>query len=328
MEEQKKEEGAQAQSFFSKKTIVAIVILVLIVGYGVYAKSPKGLSLNKFFVKGITKEEARAKIEGLIKDSGGAATVKDVTEDGDLYKITVSANGQDQSVYVTKDGTKFIQQAITFDEIAKQQAAAKQQEADAAKPAPKSDKPNVDLYVMGFCPYGNKAEDTLKSVYILLKDKVNFNFHYIVTVDGSTITSLHGQKEVDQDEREACVLKNYGKGRWLDFATYVNDKCGSDGSCWQTGAQSLAIDTAKISACVASEGAALMKENADASNAAGATGSPTLVINGQTSQAVYQYGNAEAYKKAICDAFATAPAECAKTLSSDASTAPGGSCGS
>lgn len=322
------EEKTQEQSFLTKKTIVAIVILLIIVGYAFYAKNKDQSAVTNLFTKSITQDEAKAKVEGLIKDSGGAATVKEVVEDGDLYKITVSFNGQDQPVYVTKDGTKFIQQAVDFSEIEKQKADAQKQQEEAAKPAPKSDKPNVDLYVMSFCPYGNKAEDTLKSVYVLLKDKVNFNFHYIVTAEGDKITSLHGQPEVDQNEREVCVLKNYGKGRWLDFVSYVNTNCGSDGKCWEAGAKSLAIDTAKISACVASEGTALMKAEAEKSNAAGASGSPTMIINGQNSQAVYQYGNSEGYKKAICDAFNVAPEECAKTLSSETSTAEGGSCGS
>jgi hypothetical protein len=69
-----------------------------------------------------------------------------------------------------------------------------------------------------------------------------------------------------------------------------------------------------------------MKAEADASSAAGASGSPTMTINGQTTQAVYQYGNSEGYKKAICDAFNTAPTECSKTLSSSTSTSQGGSC--
>jgi hypothetical protein len=305
--------------------IVAVIVLAVIIFIGYNYKKPEPKDT------GIGTEAAKAKVEGLIKDSGIPATVKDVSEDGNLYKITVSANGQDQSVYVTKDGTKFIEQALSFDDLAKQSADAKQKQADAAKPAPKNDKPEVDLYVMSFCPYGNQAEDTLKSVYILLKDKVNFNFHYIVSVEGDKITSLHGQPEVDQDEREACVLKNYGKGRWLDFATYINKNCGTvqlAGACWEAGAKSLAIDTAKISACVASEGTALMKTEAEISASAGASGSPTLIINGQTSQAAYQYGNSEAYKKAICDAFNTAPEECSKTLSAETSPTQGGSCGS
>jgi glutaredoxin len=327
MEEQNKEK-TESNGFFNKTTILGIVVLVVIVGYAIYSKNQGKFSLGKSPSKTITQDEAKAKVEALIKDNGGTATIKEVAEDGDLYKITVSFNGQDQPVYVTKDGTKFIQQAVTFEEIEKQKAEAKKQQEEAAKPAPKSDKPVVDLYVMSFCPYGNKAEDTMKSVYILLKNKVDFKFHYIVSVEGDKITSLHGQPEVDQDEREACVLRDYGKGKWLDFATYVNAKCGSDGKCWEAGARSMAIDTAKVSACVASSGTALMKAEAEVSSAAGASGSPTLIINGQNSQAVYQYGNAEAYKKSICDAFTTAPEECSKTLSSDASTTQGGSCGS
>lgn len=277
---------------------------------------------------GIGTEAAKAKVEKLIADSGGTATVKEVTEDGDLYKIMISANGQDQPVYVTKNGTKFIQQAISFEDIEKQKAEAKKQEEELNKEIPKTDKPTADLYVMSFCPYGNKAEDTLKPVYNLLKDKVDFNFHYIVTADGDKITSLHGQSEVDQNKREACVMKNYGKEKWMNFVTYINTNCGSDGSCWEIGAKNNGIDTAKINSCVVSEGATLMKAEASASNAAGATGSPTMIINGVKTKAVYQYGNSEAYKKIICGAFNTAPAECAQELSAQTSTSQGGSCGS
>jgi glutaredoxin len=327
MEEQNKEK-TEPKSFFNKTTILGIVVLALIVGYGIYAKNNGKLPLTNPSTKTITLDDAKAKVEQFIKDNGGQATVKDVTEEGGLYKVIVNANNQDIPTYVSKDGTKFFPQAIDFVEAEKQAADAKKQQEESSKPAPKNDKPVVDLYVMSFCPYGNKAEDTIKPVYNLLKNKVDFNFHYIVTVDGSNITSLHGQKEVDQDERETCVLKNYGKDQWINFATYVNAKCGSDGSCWEAGAKSLGIDTAKISACVSSQGSSLMKTNADASNAAKASGSPTLIINGQNSQAVYGYGDSEAYKKAICDAFNTAPAECSKTLGSSTSTTQGGSCGS
>ena len=317
----------------NRKAIAAICVLIVIVlaGYGLGSNK---VNLKNIFKKNITADEAKGKIEALINDSGGEATIKEAVEDGDLYKITVSFNGQDQPVYVTKDGKKFIQQAVDFSEIEKQRDEAKKQEEEAAKPTPKSDKPTVDLYVMSFCPYGNKAEDTIKSVYNLLKTKADFNFHYIVTVDGDKVASLHGQPEVDQNEREACVLSKYGKDQWMNFVTYVNTNCGSDGKCWQSGAKSFGIDTAKISACVGSEGVALMKQNAEASSEASASGSPTLVINGKTAQVVYQYGDSEAYKKAICDAFNTAPAECSKTLVSKAATsasssapAQGGSCG-
>jgi hypothetical protein len=179
---------------------------------------------------------------------------------------------------------------------------------------------------MSFCPYGNKAEDTLKSAYEILKDVVDFNFHYIVSSSGDAIQSLHGEKEVVQNEREACVLRDYGEGKWFDFVTYVNTNCGSDGSCWEAGAKNSGVNASKVESCVTSDGLALMKANEKTSIDAGASGSPTMMINGVDSKAVYQYGNSEAYKQAICLAFNDAPSACDETLGSDASVAEGGSC--
>lgn len=303
-----------------KKIILTGIILsavVLITGCTVPKKTT-----------GIGTEAAKLKVEQFIKDGGGNATVKEVTEEGDLYKVVIDANNQDMITYVSKDGTKFFPQAIDFAEAQKQIEEARKQEEEANKEIPKTDRPAVDLYVMSFCPYGNKAEDTLQPVYNLLKNKADFNFYYIVTADGDKVTSLHGQPEVDQNEREACVLKNDGKDKWMSFVTYINANCGSDGSCWEKGAQSLGIDTAKVTSCVASQGTSLMKADAEASNAAGASGSPTMRINGVQTKTVYQYGNSEEYKKVICGAFNTAPAECSQELSSTTSTAESGSCGS
>ena len=261
---------------------------------------------------------------------GIKAEIEKIEKESGLYKVSlkIGEGNQAQEIisYLTEDGKKFFPgEPMDIEEVKKQIQEAKEKEAEPENIS-KLDKPKIDLYVMSFCPYGNQAEDTMKPVYDLLKNKADFNFHYIVSSDGNTINSLHGEKEVVQNEREACVLKNYGKDKWMEFVTYVNKNCGSDGSCWEAGAKSLAINTAKINACVNSSGVALMKENEKVSTAAGAQGSPTLVINGTQTKAVYQYGNSEAYKQAICSAFNTAPEECEKALSDNTSTAAGGSC--
>ncbi len=43
----------------------------------------------------------------------------------------------------------------------------------------KSDKPEFQFYVMSFCPYGNQAEEALKPVAELLKDKADIRPQYI-----------------------------------------------------------------------------------------------------------------------------------------------------
>jgi len=162
-------------------------------------------------------------------------------------------------------------------------------------------------------------------VYNLLKDKVNWNIHYIVNTNGTSVSSLHGQIEVEQNQREACVLKNDGMDNWWNFTTYVNENCGSNGSCWEAAASELGLDIAEINTCVEEDGLLLMQENEAATNLAGATGSPTLIINGSKSSAVYQYGNSEAYKQDICSAFSLAPEEC-NTVIDSTTTSSGGSC--
>lgn len=190
----------------------------------------------------------------------------------------------------------------------------------------KTDKPVVDLYVMSFCPYGNKAEDTLLPVYELLKTKVEWNMHYIVSVSGTTVNSLHGQPEVDQDMREACVLKDNGIAKWFSFISYVNANCGSKGDCWEVAASKAGLTSSAINSCVANNGLDLMKAEESASDAAGASGSPTMIINGVETSSVYQYGNSQAYLDAICSAFTTEPSECSQALSGTTATSTGGSC--
>jgi len=310
--------------------IIAVIIVLAIVLTGSYKKVG---SLNNIFSKNtdIGIEAAKTKAADFVKNNlvqpGTEITTKEITKDGNLYKIIFTIGSQDVTAYITQDGTKFFPQVMDMAAIEKQAADQKAKDEAAVKDAPKTDKPQVDLYVMAFCPFGNKAEDTLKPAYNLLKDKVDFNFHYIVSSKGDTIESLHGEKEVIENEREACVLKNYSKDKWMDFVTYVNANCGSDGSCWETGAKNYNIDTAKVTACVSSQGSVIMKENETASNNAGATGSPTMIINGVATRAVYQYGNSEGYKQAICNAFNESPSECTQELSSATSTAEGGSCG-
>jgi len=320
-----------------KIVVLSVVVLAVILTSGCNLKDT--LSKKSKSAKAISQEEAKEKIENFIQGNLLAAgvefSIEDISEENGLYKmkIVVSANGQEQKVdsYISKDGKLFFPSgAIDIDEMTEQaqklKAAAEEAKIAEQKEIPKNAKPEVDLYVMSFCPFGNKAEDTMKPVYELLKNKINFNIHYIVQSDGDKIHSLHGEKEVIQNEREVCVLKNYGMDKWFGFSSYVNTNCGSDGACWEAAAKNLGVSVEKIKNCVSVEGVSLMKAEAKISTEAGASSSPAMKINGVSTRVVYQYGNAEEYKKAICDSFEKMPVECSKELSSQTDTASGGSC--
>jgi len=303
--------------------------------------------------------------DNLIVDDTVSAKILDVNYQGNgLYELPfeIYQNGavvSAGSLYSTKEKL-ILGQVFDLSKPIEQPETNPEEQPPVQTQVVKTDKPVVDLYVMSFCPFGNKAEDTMKPVYDLLKDKAEFNVNYIVSTGtaeqicapyiaggryktvaectsgylnqkckeyGSEwICSLHGDIETVQDVREACVLENYDSDKFWEFTTYVNTNCGSSGSCWEAGANAAGIDSAKISSCVSSSSLSLMKANAALADAAGAGGSPTLIINGVENPVAYQYGNSEAYKQAICNSFNTAPEECSTALSGSTATAQGGSC--
>jgi glutaredoxin len=308
----------------------AAAILFFAVGFLVRGPSQTtGMAIQGVADKNTVANDILGIITESIKLQGGTgnASLVSVTEESGLYKITLSIDGTDTPFYATEDGKLFMNSYGQISDIKAQLSASASQQQPAT--VPKTDKPKIELFVMSFCPYGNQAENTMQSVYNLLKDSTDFNVHYIVNVNGNVTNSLHGQPEVDEDQREACILKEYGLDKWWTFTVYVNNNCGGSGSCWENASKAAGIDADKINDCVSKSGLDLMKAEAAATDSAGASGSPTLIINGVKSSAVYQYGNSEAYKEAICSAFNTPPAGCSQNLgASSVSASSSGSCGS
>lgn len=301
--------------------IVAVVGIVLLIS-SIFTAGFRSWSISDR--DSVTQETLEFVNTQLLPGQTAAEITEVATEQG-LYRMTININGRALETYVTKDGKVFFPQGIKVDEFA---ALSNSDASVAAADVPKTDKPLVDLYVMSFCPYGNKAEETMYPVYTALKDKVTWNIHYIVGVSGTTVQSLHGQPEADQNMREVCVKENYDLDTFWKFIGYVNQNCGSNGACWKDAAKAAGADSVKIESCVAAKGLEYMKAEAAASDAAGAQGSPTLIINGVQTNSVYSYGQPNTYLKAVCDSFTTAPAECAEVIDSASASAAAGSAGS
>ncbi len=303
------------------KVFIAVMVVVaglLVAGSLLYAKA------GVYWAKGkVSAQAVSASVVKFITDNydlnGLTPSIEKVSDEGSVYGMIVKVGNSTSTSFATKDGKLFFPYGFEMKTLSSAQG-------ENSPEITKTDKPEVKLYVMSFCPFGNQAEDTMVSVYNLLKDKVDWKIHYIVSVSGDEVTSLHGAKEVSQNEREACVLQDSGLAKWWSFTTYVNEKCGSDGSCWKAASQNAGLDSSAIESCVSERGLALMKDEAAASQADNANGSPTLLINGTQSTAVYQYGNSQAYLDAICSGFNSAPAECSQQLSSSTSASANGSC--
>lgn len=301
-----------------KKNIVPMVILVVVIlgliGGGIfYLQKKKNASKQAD-----ATNKALDYINKNLLQSGVTASLKDVAKENGLFKITItlSQNGQNQegAIYETLDGKLL----FIYPPVDMSPKAAPQQ--------PKSDKPDVRLFVMAFCPYGNQAEDLIKPVLDLLKDKISLTLNYIVSKDSSgKYTSLHGDQELNQDVRELCVAK-YQNDKFWDFVLKINEKCTAQNAdtCWEQQATDLGIDAQKIKDCQKNEAAAILDAEAVLNSQYNASSSPTLIING-----VLYSGDrtSDGYKNGICSAFNTPPQECQQTLSSDTGSVEGG-CGS
>ncbi len=304
------------------KSVLVIVVIALI-GGGIFyfskKKNPFGMLAS---ISGaISSQEAGSKAIDFINKNlvreGVTASLKEIKEESGIYKviikITQASGEQDADVYVSLDGKYlFLNPPIEMKEIEKKPTET-----------PKTEKPSIELFVMSFCPYGNQAEDLMKPVMNLLKDKIDVQLRYIVSKDSNgKYNSLHGDQELNQNVREICVLR-YQKEKFWDFVYKINEKCTSQNAdtCWEQQARDLGIDTEKIKTCQQTEANTLLAEEEKLVAQYGVSGSPQLFING-----VEYNGDrtSEGYKNGICAGFTTSPQECQQTLSTDASSATGG----
>lgn len=312
----------------TENKIIIIIGLIIVIGVAFLSWRTNG----NFKTETLSPEEAGTRTLNYINDNflpeGNKATLKgEVEEEKGLYRIKLEIDGQEQETYVTKDGEIIFPTAIKATSTNAEDDSNSDSPQGEAEEIPKAEKPRVDLYVMSFCPFGNQAEDTMEEAYNLLKDKIDFNVHYIVNENNGEISSLHGQKEVDQNMREVCVEKNYGMDKWWDFTTYVNENCGEIGDCWEDSAQAANLSVNTIQNCVDEEGKELMIENAKISSENNVSGSPTMLINGVETNSVYNYGQPNSYKEAICSAFENENDQCATELESlEGDSSDGGSC--
>lgn len=331
VENEEVEEAKEAKTKPKKEKNVwkvsTIAMIVVLASFVVYTFTVGKPATGTGMVTLTANDAAKKAIDYINNNvvSTGAVSLINVTEVSGMYRIITSYQGQQIPIYISKDGTNlFLSQPLdTSQTIPKEEPETQEIE--------KKDKPEVNLYVMSFCPYGVQAENALKPVVDLLKGKADIKVRFIAGVGGDTIdsvSSLHGAPEAKEDLRQLCIMKYYPDKYW-DYLMDMNKNCYPNyrdattlDTCWKNAAQKLGINATNIETyAYGKEGLDLLRADEALTKQYGVSGSPTLMING-----VKYSGerSAEAFKKAICSGFTTEPSECNQTLSSEASSASGG----
>ena len=316
----------------SKKEInrwkIISLALVVLLCVSLFVIIGGGIGVSSQISPDSASDKAVDFINNNLVQPGTSASFLSVEEAGGMYNVTVLYQDNEIPVYVTKDGTyMFLASPLDITEN-----LPEVEETTQPTEVVQTARPEVDLYVMAFCPYGTQAESAMAPVVDLLGNDADITVRFIVNVNGDTpadISSLHGAQEAMEDLRQICIMKYYDQATYWDYVMGINTDCVSlynddtaYETCWKDTASTNGIDASKIETCVDEESIDLISVDAQMASFYGVTGSPTLMINGVK---VSPARTPEGYKQAICDAFTEPPAVCSETLG-ETGTAASGSC--
>ncbi len=316
-----------------------VLIVGLVIGLIAGVALLSSLSIEKQST--LTADEAGQKavdwISNFFEAKGQNVSIKLVnatdTKEG-VYQIGVEISGKqgevEQSYYVTKDGELLFPQGIPIGEVSKRPKQGEQQQQNQGQEQkleiPKTDKPDVKLFIMAYCPYGLQAEKAYLPVYKLLKDNADITVNFVRY-------AMHEKKELDENLRQYCIQLEQTE-KFYDYASCFT---GGDGNYTKCLLEAK-VDKVKLNSCMARIDEEynvtgmyndkstwirgkfpMFNVEADLNKKYGVKGSPTFVIN---SKVVKVGRSPEAIKEAICSAFNNPPKECDQKLSADA-TSPG-----
>ena len=285
--------------------VLVVILLIVVIGNGI-----AGNAVSTNVIKSNFLDFASSQLSNV--------EITDVERQDDLYKISfTSTEISDSSVYTTLNGKYMISGGL-IPLVSSTPSTNTNTQTDI----PKSDKPEVELFIWGYCPYGVQAQGPLAEVVSILGDFADFKT--VLYYDG------HGAYETQQNKIQECIQEiapdkywNYAAG----FVEGIYPVCGSskDVDCDKTESvklmKTLGIDSDAVLSCVNTKGEDLLSTASARSKELGVTGSPTLVINGVKANPSSR--TADAFKASICSAFNNAPEICGTELSSEAGTASG-----
>lgn len=272
--------------------VVVLMLIIMMTGNG-------GVTGNV-----ISENDAGQKIVDFAEGQGVPAELVEVNDNGNLYEVVLSIQGQESPVYITKDGDYFVQGAVPFETLSN--AGSQTQQTPPPTDVVKSDKPKVELFVMTHCPYGTQAEKGFLPAIAALGNKVDASVKFV-----HYFLHKNPGQEPDETPVQMCIREEQNAKFAPYLACFLED--GDSARCLNE----VGVDETKLDDCKENRYEGLYAADSALSEGYGVRGSPTLVINGVQSSA----GRSPAsYLAGICAAFNEAPSECDEVLSSEGYT--------
>lgn len=313
--------------------LAIIVVLAVLAGYKYKMNSQKFMALFHH-EKVLTTDEAKTKALDFINknmvQAGTKVDIASLIEENGLYKMELDVAGQKITAYMTEDGSTFFPNGIDMNET----TSNNDQAQAPAKDIPKSDKPDVKLFVMSYCPYGTQMEKGILPVVKALGDKINFTLEF-VDYSMHNDHSTGDRKELDENMRQYCIEKNQPTKLDAYLTCFLKKGQGTESACMKEAG----VNAEQVSGCITKVDSQfnVTKDYNDTSSYSGGQfplfevnqadnkkynvqGSPTLIINDTEAQPAGR--DSASLMKTICSAFNTEPEAC-KTQMSSTAPSPG-----
>lgn len=294
---------------FVRDAFILVSVLFLI-GIGYVALSWK--DANRESARKI-EEKTLAFVKENMVQPGTEVKISNFVREGSLYRVVLEVGSETVTAYATADGKNFFPQVVDMDKVASNEKTP----PPVVEAAVKKEKPDVDLFVMSFCPFGLQAQKGILPVIEALGDSVNFSMRYVNYI-------MHDKKEFDENIRQYCIEKEERAKYPAYLSCFTASASGDSAGCGKTAK----ISEPKNAACVAATDKKFgLTEKFKASTGTyppfgidqelnekyGVQGSPTLVVNGSTLNSAR---DPKSLLAAICSGFTEQPEACQTELSS------------
>ena len=148
-------------------------------------------------------------------------------------------------------------------------------------------KPEIELFVMSYCPFGVQAEQELLPFLETYGDTIDFKLRFIIRKEEASVedvsgdirfTSLHGEPELMENKRQMVIAELYPE-KLFDYLLCRADHLQE---AWVNCARDVGLDVGRIAEAVEAEKLTLeLVEEIQRTEELNIKGSPTLVIDGR-----------------------------------------------
>ncbi|MBW2276512.1 MAG: DsbA family protein [Deltaproteobacteria bacterium] len=158
----------------------------------------------------------------------------------------------------------------------------------------------VQMYLMSQCPYGVQALDGVLPAIEKIGGGVGLEIDYIGNERDGKLESMHGESEVTGNIAQLCAAK-LAPQKHHAYLACMNKEWRTIPENWESCAKEAGIDAAALGKCKdGDEGKGLLTASFERAKDAGATGSPTIKVNGKD----YRGGRSvDEFTRSLCEAF-------------------------